>query len=116
MSVTIVTSPPATVTIAPVGVPSVVVSSAPRASVTISTQGVQGPGVPVPAGGDAGQVLAKVDAADFNMAWVTPSGGAGAQEVFVQPNTPSAAGPYLWIQTGLAPAGAGFTFWFEDGL
>lgn len=43
-------------------------------------------------------------------------GGAAAQQVFVQPDAPTADGPFIWIQTGLAPAGAGFTFWFEDGL
>lgn len=43
-------------------------------------------------------------------------GPAGPEQVFVQPDAPSAAGPYLWIETGLAPGGAGFTFWFEDGL
>jgi hypothetical protein len=42
--------------------------------------------------------------------------GSGAQQVFVQPSAPTAAGPFIWVQTGLAPAGAGFTFWFEDGL
>lgn len=43
-------------------------------------------------------------------------GAPGAQEVFVQPLPPSSPGPFLWIQTGLAPNGNGFTFWFEDGV
>jgi hypothetical protein len=45
-----------------------------------------------------------------------PGGGGGGQQVFVQPDAPTAPGPYIWIETGLAPAGAGFTFWFEDGI
>lgn len=31
----------------------------------------------IPAGGSAGQVLAKIDAVDFNTEWVSPSGGGG---------------------------------------
>ena len=34
-------------------------------------------GVGVPAGGTAGQVLAKVDGTDYNTEWITPSGGGG---------------------------------------
>ena len=29
-----------------------------------------------PSGGNAGQVLAKVDGTDYNAQWVTPSGGS----------------------------------------
>lgn len=36
------------------------------------------PGEGVPAGGTAGQVLAKIDGADFNTQWTTPSAGAPA--------------------------------------
>ena len=44
-------------------------------------QGAQGPAGPgVPAGGTAGQVLAKVDGTDYNTEWVTPSGGGGQAE------------------------------------
>jgi hypothetical protein len=68
-------------------------------TIVIAAEGVQGPAgvsnIPGPAG---------------------PQGNAGPEQVFVQPDAPSAAGPYLWIETGLAPAGAGFTFWFEDGV
>ena len=40
--------------------------------------GPQGsPGVGVPVGGSAGQVLSKVDGTDYNTAWVTPQGGGG---------------------------------------
>lgn len=44
-------------------------------------QGVQGPagtdGVGVPAGGTAGQVLAKIDGTDYNTQWVDQTGGSG---------------------------------------
>jgi hypothetical protein len=56
----------------------------------------------------------------FN-AHVTDAGihaGVGtAATVFVQPTQPSviANTEYVWIQTGLAPGGTGFTLWFEDG-
>lgn len=43
-------------------------------------------------------------------------GGGAAQRFFVQPTQPVASAPYLWVQTGLAPGGNGFTFWFEDGV
>jgi hypothetical protein len=35
-----------------------------------------GPGA-VPTGGTAGQVLSKVDATNYNLAWITPAGGGG---------------------------------------
>lgn len=41
---------------------------------TNGTNGTNGQGVPV--GGTTGQVLAKVDATDFNTQWVAPSGGS----------------------------------------
>jgi hypothetical protein len=34
----------------------------------------------------------------------------------VQDTDPGLTAPGIWIQTGLAPGGTGFTFWFEDGL
>lgn len=40
----------------------------------------------------------------------------GVTQVYVQNTDPGMTGPGIWIQTGLAPSGAGFTFWFEDGL
>ncbi len=47
-------------------------------------QGAQGPaGAGVPAGGTTGQVLAKVDDADYNTAWVDQSGGGGLYEAGV---------------------------------
>jgi len=36
--------------------------------------------------------------------------------VAVQNTDPGLTGPGIWIETGLAPGGTGFTFWFEDGL
>ena len=42
-------------------------------------QGPQGnPGVGVPSGGSAGQVLAKINGTDYNTEWVTPSSGGTA--------------------------------------
>lgn len=44
-------------------------------------------------------------------------GGPGTQEVYVQSNQPTfdAGQVALWVQTGMAPNGTGFTLWFEDG-
>lgn len=70
------------------GAPSVTIADRPEQRIVISAEGVQGP------------------AAD----------GGGGQQVFVQPDAPTATGPYVWFQTGLAPSGDGFTLWFEDGL
>lgn len=43
------------------------------------TNGADGAdGVGVPVGGTAGQVLAKIDATDFNTEWITPTGGGGS--------------------------------------
>ena len=44
-----------------------------------SLNGTNGQGVP--AGGTTGQVLAKVDATNYNTQWVTPGAGSGAQVV-----------------------------------
>ncbi len=43
------------------------------------TNGTNGVGVPV--GGSAGQVLAKIDAANYNTGWVDPSGGGAVDSV-----------------------------------
>ena len=49
---------------------------------------------------------------------VGPSGppGTGGQQVYVQSATPTFDSVGIWVQTGLAPGGTGFTLWFEDGL
>ncbi len=53
------------------------------------TNGTNGQGVPT--GGTTGQVLAKVDATDFNTQWVTPSsGGSGAQVALIATKTSNA--------------------------
>ena len=53
------------------------------------TPGANGQGVPV--GGTTGQVLAKVDATDYNTQWVTPSaGGSGAQVALIATKTTNA--------------------------
>jgi hypothetical protein len=56
---------------------------------TNGTNGTNGQGVPT--GGDAGQVLAKVDGTDYNTQWVTPSaGGSGAQVALIATKTTNA--------------------------
>ena len=52
-------------------------------------------GVGVPAGGTANQVLAKINATDYNTEWVTPSGGGGT----TLPN-PTASNQYLQTTDG----------------
>ena len=48
------------------------------ANITNGQNGAKGdPGQGVPAGGTAGQVLSKVDGADYNTAWTTPPSGGG---------------------------------------
>ena len=48
-------------------------------------------------------------------------GATGSQDsakkapTYVGSEPPAAAGPYLWVQTGLGADGGGFTFWIEDG-
>ena len=73
--------------------PGVTIESIPGATIVIAAEGVQGPG-----GGGGG------------------GGGGGAQQVFIQPDAPAASAPFIWIETGLEPANAGFTVWFEDGV
>lgn len=41
------------------------------------------------------------------------TGDIGPQNLFIQPDAPTYAGEYLWVQTGLA--GGGVTMWIEDG-
>lgn len=55
----------------------------------------------VPAGGTAGQVLAKVDGTDYNTEWVDPAGGSDVQVIapadFDSDDIPS--GPFKWYIT-----------------
>ena len=52
--------------------------------------GPQGdPGVGVPPGGNAGEVLAKIDGTDYNTEWVPQSGGGGTNYVFSNSNNVS---------------------------
>lgn len=61
----------------------------------VEIQSSVGPaGVGVPAGGTAGQVLAKIDAADYNTEWVVPASGGGDSK------TQARAFPSFW-QFGL---------------
>lgn len=99
--------------------PPVVVEAGAPAQVTATVaRGRPGepgqPGIGVPAGGTTGQVLTKTSGADYATGWANVT--SGAQQVYVQPTNPNMTEPGIWIQTGLAPGGTGFTFWFEDGL
>lgn len=69
------------------GTPAIVESSstaegiALRFTIPRGADGSDGtPGVGVPAGGTAGQVLAKVDGTDYNTQWVDQTGGGGSSE------------------------------------
>jgi hypothetical protein len=53
---------------------------------------------PLPAGGSANQVLAKVDATSYNTQWVTPSGGGSSTDYQAY----TTAGTFTWTK----PAGA----------
>lgn len=48
-------------------------------------------GVGVPAGGAAGQVLTKIDAADYNTHWTTPGAGGGGGGIYPAMTTPLVA-------------------------
>lgn len=41
-------------------------------------------------------------------------GVPGSAPTFIGPDAPAYVGVHLWVQTGLAPGGAGFTLWIED--
>jgi hypothetical protein len=90
MPIVVTQTPPTSIVITQVDAGNVTVEAQPQSTIVISSVGVQGP-----AGG---------------------GGGGGSQEVYVQATQPVAPGPWLWIETGLAPGGTGFTFWFEDGV
>jgi hypothetical protein len=83
-------------------------------SVTVAEIGIAGAnGVGVPAGGTSGQVLAKIDGADYNTEWVDSSGGSGTENLFIQSTAPTVVAgiPYLWIDT----TGGNLQFKIEDG-
>jgi hypothetical protein len=74
-------------------------------------QGVQGPagadgadGAGVPTGGTAGQVLAKIDATDFNTQWVTPAAGGGSGSVYTIDADATGTAPGARVYTNV-PAG-----------
>lgn len=58
--------------------------------------GPAGPGVPT--GGTAGQVLSKIDGADYNTEWVTPSSGGGGVEIITD-NTHAINTTTLYVKT-----------------
>ena len=75
--------------------------------------GGRGPaGAGVAVGGEPGQILAKASATNYDTEWIDAA-GLTAQDVFIQPDQPTAIVSYLWIQTGLG-AGEDFSFWFDD--
>ena len=56
----------------------------------------------LPAGGSAGQVLAKSGSTDYAVGWVDAASGGGGGSgvpVYVQETEPAAASPYLWYRT-----------------
>jgi len=58
------------------------------------TNGTNGTnGVGVPAGGTNGQVLAKINATDYNTQWVTPSGGGASDPLVLTGNATSPTRP-----------------------
>jgi len=59
----------------------------------------------LPAGGSAGQVLAKSSATDFSAGWVDPT-----SNLHVGPDEPTFTSG-LWVQTGIGEGGAGTTIW-----
>lgn len=71
--------------------------------VTISaTVGADGaPGVGVPTGGTAGQVLSKIDGTDYNTQWVAQSGGAGLVDGDYGDIVVSSTGTVMAIDTGV---------------
>jgi len=79
---------------------------------TNGTNGVDGAdGVGVPAGGTAGQVLAKINSTDYNTQWVDQSGGGSSIQTYIQTTQPSDA-QYVWWDT----SGGNLTLWIEDGI
>ena len=75
--------------------------------------GLQGPtgatgatganGVGVPTGGTTGQVLAKVNATDFNTQWVTPSAGGSGATVQLIANKVGGSSETLPVATSITP-------------
>lgn len=86
----------------------------------VGIPGPPGPGVAV--GGDADQVLTKIDATDFNTEWRDPSGGDGAKRppniLTLGPTSVDSLGPtgadYADIDIGILNAGAGDILKFYD--
>ena len=65
------------------------------------TPGANGQGVPV--GGTTGQVLAKVDATDYNTQWVTPSAGGSGASVQLFANKVGGSSETLPVATSTSP-------------
>jgi len=56
------------------------------------------PDVPVPAGGSAGQLLAKVDSTDYNTAWVTQEGYRFVQTLYFTSSGTFVKADYAWLR------------------
>jgi hypothetical protein len=56
------------------------------------------PDVPVPAGGSAGQLLAKIDSTDYNTAWVTQEGYRIAQTLYFTSSGTFTKATYPWLR------------------
>lgn len=74
-------------------------------------QGVQGnPGQGVPVGGTTGQVLAKIDATNYNTQWTTPAGGGASVSIADTPPGSPDVGSLWWeSDTGI------FWIYYNDG-
>jgi hypothetical protein len=63
---------------------------------------------PLPTGGTTGQVLAKIDATNYNVQWTTAGSGSGAAVIDIQ--TFSTAGTYTWTKPTGAKLVVGYMF------
>jgi len=85
VEVTAAAPPPETFIVRENTVPAsrVVVEEAIPQTLVVTTPATQGPaGQGVPVGGAAGQVLAKIDSANFNTEWVAAGGGGSGNSYF----------------------------------
>lgn len=89
--------------------------SVPETNVQVSVAMATGPaGVGVPAGGTASQVLAKIDATNYNTQWVTPAGGGDM--VLASTQTNSGLKTFLNATFGLRNVANTFTGLFTNAI
>jgi hypothetical protein len=83
----------------PKGEPGVVASaSEPSDTDVLWLDTDEEPDVPVPAGGTTGQVLAKVDSADYNTQWVTQEGYRFVQTLYYTSSGTFTKATYSWLR------------------